>query len=326
MELRHLRYFIAVAEELHFSRAAERLYISQPPLSRQIQDLERELGVELFDRNRSVELTPAGEFLLESARRALDAVEGFSRAADSVAAGATSCLRVGFPAAHSGELVGASIERFREQFPNVELELVVDGSGQHIRHVQAGLLDAAFVRIATGNEDVEVPFVSLTTEPLVLAVPSEHRLARCVAVTAEQLGGESLLIPSPDGEPAVRTALVEHVLDGLEPPATIALETTTLESLHSAVGARLGIGVVPGDSAAIISNSLVIHRPFAPPVPSTDLALVWSNGSVGCALDAFRDIVSSLASRIPTKPLTAAIVPPPTGNGHTLLLDAVGDG
>lgn len=325
MELRHLRYFIAVAEELHFSRAAERLYISQPPLSRQIQDLERELGVELFHRNRSVELTPAGESLLESARRALDAVDGFSRAANSVAADATSSLRVGFPAAHSGELVGASIERFRERFPGVELELVVDGSGQHIRHVQAGLLDAAFVRIATGHEE-ELPFVSLTTEPLVLAVPSEHRLARCVAVTAEQLRGESLLIPSPDGEPAVRTALVEHVLDGLEPPATIALETTTLESLHSAVGARMGIGVVPGDSAAIINNSLVIHRPFAPPVPSTDLALVWSNGSVGRAFDAFRDIVSSLAARIPTTRPTADVVPSPNGNGHASWLDAVGDG
>lgn len=95
MELRHLRYFLAVADQLHFGRAAERLHMSQPPLSRQIRDLERKLGVQLFDRDGCVELTEAGVLLREHAERAIDAADDFARAAERIALQSTNALRVG---------------------------------------------------------------------------------------------------------------------------------------------------------------------------------------------------------------------------------------
>jgi DNA-binding transcriptional LysR family regulator len=122
MELRHLRYFVAVAEELHFGRAARRLHITQPPLSQQIQLLERELGVKLLIRGRKVQLTQAGRVFLEEGRRTIDVAERAARAARAAGAGEAARLRIGYPAATLTEVVPAAFRKFTERFPDVGIE------------------------------------------------------------------------------------------------------------------------------------------------------------------------------------------------------------
>src|SRR5919206_4067476 len=137
MELRHLRYFIAVAEELHFGRAAERLRITQPPLSFQIQSLERELGVQLFIRGRRVELTEAGRALLAKAREAIEAADAAARAAQRAGLLVNGRLRVGYPAAGVFELPPIALRTFQERFPNCGVETGVPTTGAHPEAVRS---------------------------------------------------------------------------------------------------------------------------------------------------------------------------------------------
>ena len=147
MELRHLRYFIAVAEELHFGRAAERLRITQPPLSFQIQSLERELGVRLLVRGRRVELTEAGRALLDKARHAIEAADAAARAAQQASTAVSGRLRIGYPATGIFELPPLALRSFAERFPDVGLETVVAPTGAHLEALEAKQLDVAFVRL-----------------------------------------------------------------------------------------------------------------------------------------------------------------------------------
>src|SRR5215203_126546 len=144
MELRHLRYFIAVAEELHFGRAAQRLCITQPPLSFQIQSLERELGVQLFVRGRQVLLTEAGRALLAKAREAIEAAAA-ARAAQQASTTINGRLRVGYPAAGVFELPPLALRTFQERFPDVGTETVVGATGTHLEALADEQLDVAFV-------------------------------------------------------------------------------------------------------------------------------------------------------------------------------------
>ena len=152
MEFRQLRYFIAVAEELHFGRAAKRLQISRPPLSQQILALERELGVELLIRGRSIELTEAGRVLLEHGRSASEAVTYAVQAAREAGEGMTR-LRVGYPAGAASASVPLAVRIFRERFPSVALDTVVGQAGAHLAALAARQLDVAFVRLAGANGD-----------------------------------------------------------------------------------------------------------------------------------------------------------------------------
>lgn len=296
MELRHLRYFLAVAEQLHFGRAAEQLHISQPPLSRQIQDLERELGVRLFHRNRRVELTDAGLLLREQARRAVEAADNFAREAERIAVGATSALRVGYPATASCTVVPDVIRDFESRFEEVDLTLVAGGSGRHLCDVETDTLDAAFVR---GSSDWcnGLARLSLQREPFVSVMHADHPLARGAAVARAQLGGARLVLPSRETEPGVFEHLVADLLDGLEPAPSVVLEAPTLESLYGTVVARRGIGIVSESRAALLPNDTVVCRPFVAPAPTTDLLAIWKAERVCHPLSAFLDMVRRASSR-----------------------------
>src|SRR6476660_9682082 len=147
MELRHLRYFVAVGEEQHYGRAARRLYVAQPSLSRQIQDLEEELGFKLFDRlPRGVKLSAAGTLFLEDARRILQAVGEAIARATRAARGQSGTLCIGFPENASWHgVVPDSFRRFREQQPDVELQLQPMPSLQQLDAIRSGRLDAGFL-------------------------------------------------------------------------------------------------------------------------------------------------------------------------------------
>ena len=177
MEFRQLRYFIAVAEELHFGRAAKRLQISRPPLSQQILALERELGVELLIRGRSIELTEAGRVLLEHGRSASEAVTYAVQAAREAGEGMTR-LRVGYPAGAASASVPLAVRIFRERFPSVALDTVVGQAGAHLAALAARQVDVAFVRLAAPTATTW-PSGPCTASPSTWPSPSCTRWPGC---------------------------------------------------------------------------------------------------------------------------------------------------
>src|SRR4051812_5921682 len=236
MELRHLRYFIAVAEELHFGRAAERLRITQPPLSYQIQSLERELGVQLFVRGRTIELTDAGTAFLEKARWALQAADDAARAAQAARTAPAGRLRVGYPALTAGALAPEAMRRFSERFPSIEVDPAAGHTGDHLPALDAERLDLGFV--CGGVPDAQtVRFRSVETEPLLLAIPAGHQLSGSALLRVEQLAGQPMILFPRSLEPLLHWHLVTDVLGGARVAPLVALEAASAQSTASAVAA-----------------------------------------------------------------------------------------
>src|SRR6476646_4688571 len=179
MELRHLRYFVAVGEEQHYGRASRRLRVAQPALSRQIQDLEEELGFKLFDRlPRGVKLSPAGKLFLEDARRILQEVSDAAVRAGRVARGRSGTLRVGFTENSSWHgIVPDSFRRFREQQPDAELQLHPAPSLDQMEAIRSGRLDAGFVNFMP-DADPELDQLAVADQHVELAVHKRHPLAK----------------------------------------------------------------------------------------------------------------------------------------------------
>jgi DNA-binding transcriptional LysR family regulator len=179
MELRHLRYFVAVGEEQHYGRASRRLRVAQPALSRQIQDLEEEVGFKLFDRlPRGVKLNPAGKLFLEDVKRILQEVSDATVRAGRVARGRSGTLRVGFTENSSWRgVVPDSFRRFREQQPDAELQLQPASSLEQLDAIRSGRLDAGFANFMP-RTDPELDQLTVAVNPIELAVPKRHPLTK----------------------------------------------------------------------------------------------------------------------------------------------------
>src|SRR6185369_11705098 len=171
MELRHLRYFVAVAEELNFRRAAERLHLAQPALSSQIKDLEEELGVRLFDRTtRSVLLTPTGQLFLKEARGILGATVKAEQLVRKAEQGLVGTLRVGVISPATGPLLAKILRHFHQKYPGVQLSLSSLTSAEQLRRLRAGELDAGLLRPPVNAPELDMRFVEQA--PQVLAMPT----------------------------------------------------------------------------------------------------------------------------------------------------------
>jgi DNA-binding transcriptional LysR family regulator len=312
MELRHLRYFIAVAEELHFGRAAERLRITQPPLSFQIQSLERELGVQLFVRGRHIELTESGRALLGKARDTIEAADAAARAAQQASLMVNGRLRVGYPATGICELPPLALRTFQERFPIVGVETVVAMTGAHLDALGAKQLDVAFVRLGVLDRET-MQFRMLHAEPLQLAVPEDHALARLPVVPVERLAGEPIILFPHALEPLLYRYLVTDVLGRSRVAASVVLEATTLESACSAVAARLGVAFVAESLTRFFAVPGVVYRPFAPRPPVSMLGVAWRRDATSNAVRWFLEVLDELAGAAePDRPFD----PPVTLNGR----------
>jgi DNA-binding transcriptional LysR family regulator len=243
VELRHLRYFLAVADELHFGRAAERVRVAQPAISQQIQRLERAIGTRLFDRNRrEVRLTPAGAALRAHARRAVDDVELGVRAARRAAAGEIGNLTVGFLETAASTIVPRAVRAFQAAHPDVELTLRELGVGAQIDGLDSERLDVGFLRPPV--ESAGLVFEKLIDEELVAAVPSGHPLARRESVVARTIAGEPLVLLAREVVPG----LYDQVLALSQEAAAagnIAQEATSIQAVLGLVAAGLGIAILP---------------------------------------------------------------------------------
>jgi len=278
MELRHLRYFVAVAEELNFGRAARRLHIAQPPLSRQIRDLEREVGTPLFERgSRGVELTHAGRAFLPEVRLTLAQAERAQRTAQRAARGETGRLRVGFveAATHSGILPDV-LSFFRMHLPSIGLSLLEMDSAQQAEALREGRIDLGVAAGAPIDGDRFLHAEPVYSEPLVLAVPAGHALDGRKRFALADLADESfVLIPRYSGQ-ALHDDIIARCRDaGFSPH--VAQEAAGWYTMVSLVSAGVGVAFVPA-SLARVQRDGVAYRPLRELGVSLELVAVWRRG------------------------------------------------
>jgi DNA-binding transcriptional LysR family regulator len=243
MELRQLRYFVAVAEELHFRRAAARLHMAQPPLSQQIQKLERELGVELFRRtNRRVELTDAGKVLLREARQTLMHAERSAEAVRYAAKGEIGWLRIGFVGSVSYELLPYLLQEYRRRYPAVQLKLRQLTTEEQLEALETGEIDVGISRELEAEGELAARL--LLRERLVVALPAAHALAGREELALSELAEDPFIVlPRPEVP-----RLYDHIIHlcraaGFTP--RIAQEALQFPTILGLVSAGLGVAVVP---------------------------------------------------------------------------------
>lgn len=277
MDLRHLRYFLAVAEEGLITRAAERLGIQQPPLSQQIKALEAELEVQLFRRKpRGVELTEAGESLLVDARRILAEVDAALTRARRTARGELGRLAVGITAsAPFHPFVTRLLRDFRATQPGVALMLEEDSTSQLLAAVQAERLDVAFVRSVVTKE-AGVGYLDLLQEPMVAALPAKHPLAREPrrGLKLAELAGEPIILYRRSSGPGLYDTIVSACRAvGFSP--RIEQEAPRITATLNLVAAGIGLTLVP-QSLSSQQAEAIVYRPLAKvPHISVPLGLVF---------------------------------------------------
>jgi DNA-binding transcriptional LysR family regulator len=260
IELRHLRYFVAVAEELHFSRAAERLHIAQPPLSAQIRRLEEMVGYPLFERtSRTVKLTASGEALLDRARRTLHRMEEDLEFVRGVGRGETGALRVGFIGSGMLTRLPAILGEYRRLYPGVELRLREFYTSTLIEALRDGSVDVGFLRDGGPIEDLDVEPV--LAEKLIGVVSRHHRLARQATIRVAQLKDEPFVFfPKFAGPTAWQRTMALCEEHGFQ--AKIVQEAPHWMTIMSLVEAGLGVTIAPDCIHKIAAKSIAC-RPLS---------------------------------------------------------------
>jgi len=271
MELRQLRYFVAVAEELHFRRAAERLHISQPPLSHQIQALETEMGCLLLTRTRRrVELTPAGAAFLRDARAILAELDAAVATARQIHSGQTGRLRINFVGSALLSIVPGAVQRFRDARPEVEVELRERPTVDQVRAVLDGVVDVGLVRQPIEpHRDLRVHTVA--REPTFVAVPANHPLASLDTVPLARVAAEPLVLFPREQAPGFHDLLMSALAGTGVAPRVVqyAPETQTIIGL---VAAGIGVSLVPASERRLAIEG-VAYRPV-PEAPDVELAAI----------------------------------------------------
>jgi len=273
MEIRGLRYFLAVAQELHFGRAAARLHISQPPLTQHIKKLEAELGVRLFERNRhSVRLTAAGSALLHEARRVLGDLEGLRRVARVAQLGETGVLRAGF-------MSSAPFARAREVYacltrdlPGVTVTWHGLTTSEQIRALHAGQIDLGFLHLPANTAGLST--LSVVRDRLVLAVHASHRLAGRRRVSLANLRDDGFILPPRESAPGLHDLIVGTCLAaGFSPE--IPHRARDMLAMISLVSIGSGVSIVPAWLTAAGFPD-VRYLEIGPRAPAVELVLAWS--------------------------------------------------
>jgi DNA-binding transcriptional LysR family regulator len=296
MELRHLRYFVAVAREGHITRAAEKLHIQQPPLSQQIRALEREIGAALFDRHpRGVSLTDAGRSFLTDAETILANVEHATVRARRTARGETGRIAVGFTtSAPFHPLVARAMREFRRQRPDVSFVLEESGSSELLAGLREERLDIAFIR--SGLVDPEgITVHALLEEDMVAALPARHRLVTRPRLALKDLAEETMILyRRPDGRGLYDVIIAACAEAGFSPH--VGQEAPRIVSTLNLVAAGLGVTLVPASLSRLPLEG-VTYRPLrGRPTLSVPLNLACRATERSAATLAFIDLVRRLPS------------------------------
>lgn len=288
MELRHLEYFIAVAEELHFGRAALRLQMTQPPLSQQIQQLETEIGVQLFQRSkRHVELTQAGTVFLHEARKVLSQLQLATERAQRAARGQLGRLVIGFVGSATYDVLPAIIRVYREKFPNVDVVLQEFATPLQLKGLHDGQIDVGFVRPPIVDETLSAETIERTH--CVAAVPKNHPLARSGAVSLREFSEEPFVALSREIWPGFYDEIIRLCRQtGFS--LSIRQEATEFQTIIGLVAAGIGVSIVPA-SARNIHVHDVVYVDIAEVAPSVEMAVAWRTNDSSLMVHEFVEVV-----------------------------------
>jgi DNA-binding transcriptional LysR family regulator len=273
VELRHLRYFIAVATELHYAHAAQRLLISQPALSQQIRNLEGELGLKLLQRNRrEVRLTPEGEAFLAEAIALIQQADHALEVARALAEGATGRLRMSYVVTTPGGLPEVIVSEYQRRYHDVQISADSGSTAQNLERLRRGELDVAFVHNPL-EDDAGLAWIEIATQPLIVALPSAHPLSRRRRLHREQLASVPLVYIPRRNSPGVYDSILAQVY-GDRPPETLRTEPT-MERVLVAVSEGVGVTLLLEERAAMLRRSGVTFRRFADSEPTLALGVAF---------------------------------------------------
>ncbi len=307
MELRHLRYFLAVAEELHFNRAAERLHIAQPPLSQQIKQLETELGVELFDRRtkRQVKLTEAGHVLLQATYRILTQVEQAIQDTQRASRGESGTLIVGFTSTVVYDSLPTILSQYRQQFPDVNLVLQELTTTQQEEALQNHQIEIGFCHPPLKDETLE--FELILQEPLVVALPDTHPLAHETMISISSLAEESFVLFPRHLGPGFYDQIVSICQQANFNP-NVTQEAVQMQTIIGLVSANFGIALVPASLQNLLRAG-VIYKPLKDPAPHVDVAIAWRSDMMTPVLREFLQVVKQYGNNGSTKHIAPPTAP-----------------
>lgn len=302
IELRLWRQFVAVAEELHFGHAAIRLHMTQPPLTQAIAQLEKLLGVRLFDRTkRSVQLTATGQALLPAVLDLLARAQALPAQARAAAAGEVGRLRLAFVSTVGFALLPQWVRGFREQYPKVQLDLLEATGDVQLLGLERGEIDAGFMLHAPGFSPPGLDRLLITQEPLVLALPEQHRLANLPALALNEVLAEPLVIFPRRIVPSLFDAIFARYHAAGYLPAVVQ-EAIQMQTIVNLVSAGLGVAWVP-DSVRQFQRSGVVYREVGniptdvgnkgSAMPGCETSLVWNHDGASPTLERFVDFARS---------------------------------
>lgn len=296
MELRHMRHFVAVAEELHFTRAAERLRISPPTLTEQIQNLERDLGVRLLHRSkRAVSLTEAGARFLDEARSTLRQAERAELAARRAGRGEIGRVEIGYVSSASCTgLLTKAVSRYRETHPQVNINIRKVETPVQLEQLQEGRLDVGFLR-PPARYPVGLTGVVVSRQDVILVLPSDHRLANSKAIKPEMLADESFIAPIFEMEHGIYQHTAELGEQGGF-QVRMTGRAPDLFTIVTMVAAGFGIAVVPR-SCNCIQVPGVVYRPLSSQSRKAELAAGFRRDERAPAVKMFIDELRRLAMR-----------------------------
>jgi DNA-binding transcriptional LysR family regulator len=292
VELRHLRYFVTVATELHVGRAAQRLFISQPALSQQLRSLEGELGLTLLERNRrGVRLTPEGEAFLAEATAVVQQADRALEVARALAEGATGRLRMSYVVTTPGGLPELIVSEYQRRYPHVQISADSGSTTQNLGRLRGGELDVAFVHNPPTG-DAKLGWIQIATQRLVVAVPSAHPLSRRRRLDRGHLAGVPLVYIPRQNSPGVYDSILAQVY-GARPPDVFRTEPT-MERVLVAVSEGLGLTLLLDERAAMFRRPGVTFRRFADPEPTIALGVAFGQPP-SLATRRFIDVAQELA-------------------------------
>jgi DNA-binding transcriptional LysR family regulator len=305
MELRHLRYFVIVAEEQNLTRAAARLHISQPPLSRQIRDLENELGVSLFDRGaKSLRLTEVGRLFLVEAHEILQRVDASVDLVKSVALGKRGKVRVGYAAGPTMEILRHTLQIFHDSHPHIKVDLRDMSSLAILRGLRECELDVALSVSLSPRDFDGLVFENLAAYAVKVAFHHKHKFKTASAISLRDIARQPLVTFTREGHPEAHTGLYKLLSPYTSSPNIVG-EYDTASSLITAVEAKRGIALVVPTPADLAGNRVAL-RPIYPVPPLVPIAIVYRKGNNSPS--ATRFIQAAMAAKAKLTPRSGALL------------------
>ena len=275
MDVRHLEYFIEVARQKSFSKAAEMLYVSQPSISKAIKELENELGVVLLYRNtKSVELTDHGEAILEQAQQIVSSFQNITAQVESVSKLRTGKVHVGFPPITGITVLTHLIGAFKKEYPNIEINLYEFGSKKIEIAIRDGLLDVGVIRVPVETPEI-YEMITFAQEPLRIVMHPAHRLAKQTKINYDDLKDERLVLYSNDF--VLHDTITERFQHAGFNPHVI-FKTSQRELMLQTVAAGLGVAFLPSTICSGLEKSIVISLPVTDQDLYLQLAIAWKKG------------------------------------------------